>query len=631
MDMGTEPKGEIMDTVFRTRAFACLLGMAGVSGMVDPAAAAPPGWSTQLPVTVVENSDEALIDYQVRLVLDTASLIAAGYMKLDASDLRFGTDAAGTQLLDYWIEGGVNTPSTVVWIRLPLIPASGAANLYLFTGNPAAASASTLSVFDYEGDVENSATNQIFGGTVGGVTNSQRGFRFMPNEDVLLVRFGKNEPSGTTRYITLFDVQTQAILAQTQVAGAAGTYVYADAPQPIWLTQGTQYILEIYQGAADGYYFGPNGTQINPRLTYLDMRYCNGCTQDTFPQNFLTAIHYGYADFQFMTRQHAAIEPTATQSAWTPTVQLVSTGPSVPGSPVTFTATVLGAPEAATGLVAFLDSATPIAGCESVALDAAEPPTATCTTSDFTAGTHVITAQYGGDAVHAASSATLEQIVNPFETMTALASSGTVAPTEPVVLTATVSGEGAPTGNVLFLADSSPISGCEDVPLDAGTPATAVCTTSDLALGDHLIEAQYGGDVENAASSGTLQQTIAPHVTATLLGTSCMTSFVEGQLVTLQAAVQGGSGVTGSIAFFDDAAGPLGSFPVNSGVATYIGGGFVLADDEPMQLHLFRAEYSGDVRNASSTSAWLPMTVLNENEAIMRNGFDIAPVGCPTH
>lgn len=89
MDMETQPKGEIMDTVFRTRAFACLLGMAGVSGMVDPAAAAPPGWSTQLPVTVVENSDEDLIDYQVRLVLDTASLIAAGYMKLDASDLRF--------------------------------------------------------------------------------------------------------------------------------------------------------------------------------------------------------------------------------------------------------------------------------------------------------------------------------------------------------------------------------------------------------------------------------------------------------------------------------------------------------------------------------------------------------------
>ncbi|MEO6687984.1 MAG: hypothetical protein ABIN56_02625 [Dokdonella sp.] len=51
-----------------------------------------PGWSTQLPVTIIEGSGTALANYQVRIVLDTATLISGALMNADGSDLRFGTD-----------------------------------------------------------------------------------------------------------------------------------------------------------------------------------------------------------------------------------------------------------------------------------------------------------------------------------------------------------------------------------------------------------------------------------------------------------------------------------------------------------------------------------------------------------
>jgi hypothetical protein len=91
------------------------LGLACV--LPTAAGATPPGWSTAVPVTIIEESGVDLADYQVRLVVDTASLIGAGEMKPDASDLRFATDFEGSNPIGYWIEGGVGTASTVVWIK----------------------------------------------------------------------------------------------------------------------------------------------------------------------------------------------------------------------------------------------------------------------------------------------------------------------------------------------------------------------------------------------------------------------------------------------------------------------------------------------------------------------------------
>ena len=154
-----------------------------------------------------------------------------------------------------------------------------------------------------------SATDSFSNTNAGGVTDSQRGFRFTANQDILLHSFGKFEPNGTTRTVTLFSYPGAAVLAQNTVSGPAAQYSYAPLSSPIWLTGGSQYICSLYQGSSDGYYF-TSSSQIGQHLTYGDMRYCNSCTPNTFPTNTLSGYHYGFPDFWYFTRNQPAQEPT---------------------------------------------------------------------------------------------------------------------------------------------------------------------------------------------------------------------------------------------------------------------------------------------------------------------------------
>ncbi|MEW6069899.1 MAG: DUF2341 domain-containing protein [Candidatus Thermoplasmatota archaeon] len=113
-------------------------------------------WQYRKPITIAEQSGTALIDYQVLLTIDTASLISVGKMQSDGDDIRF-TDANNIEL-SYWIESGINTTTTKIWVKVPNIPASGTSIIYTYYGNPNASGASngnsTFEFFDnFEGDL----------------------------------------------------------------------------------------------------------------------------------------------------------------------------------------------------------------------------------------------------------------------------------------------------------------------------------------------------------------------------------------------------------------------------------------------------------------------------------------------
>jgi hypothetical protein len=266
-----------------------------------------PGWQYQQPITVTENSGTLVTNYQLKLILDTETPITAAQMNGNGDDIRFTASCTGGTYFNYWIESGINTPATVIWVNVDTLLAGSGRTIYMHYGNDTVPAVSAIPG-TFAGP--HSATDSVAGGVAGGVTNSQRGVRFAANEDILVTSFGKNEPNGNTRYITLFDNATQAILRQMQVSGPAAQYTYEPLAAPIWLNQGQQYILEMYQGGSDGYYFGPSNTQIGQHLTYMDMRYCNGCDQNTFPNNYLNAIHYGYPDLWYYTRNQATPAPT---------------------------------------------------------------------------------------------------------------------------------------------------------------------------------------------------------------------------------------------------------------------------------------------------------------------------------
>jgi len=90
----------------------------------------------------IDNSSNAssLTNYQVLITVDTATLISAGKMRSDCGDIRFYDQANN---LSYWIESGINTSSTKIWVKVPSIPASSTKVIQMYYGNPNLTSASS--------------------------------------------------------------------------------------------------------------------------------------------------------------------------------------------------------------------------------------------------------------------------------------------------------------------------------------------------------------------------------------------------------------------------------------------------------------------------------------------------------
>ncbi len=110
-------------------------------------------WNYRKAITI-SNSGSILTDYQILVTIDTISPISSAKMRLDAGDIRF-TDDDGSTLI-YWIESGINTASTKIWLKIPSIP-SGTKTIYVYYGNPSATYNNSLgatNTFDFYDDFE---------------------------------------------------------------------------------------------------------------------------------------------------------------------------------------------------------------------------------------------------------------------------------------------------------------------------------------------------------------------------------------------------------------------------------------------------------------------------------------------
>jgi len=188
----------------------------------------------------------------------------------------------------------------------------------------------------------------------------------------------------------------------------------------------------------------------------------------------------------------------------TTTTLTSSANPSIVGNPVTLTATVAASSSIPSGSVTFSDSG---AALGTATLNGTG--TATFTTSSLAAGTHLLTASFGGTTgFNASQSTALSQVVNPliFSTTTALSSSANPSSTgATVTFTATVSSSGGiPTGSVTF-SDSGTALGTGTL----NASGIATFATSTLSTGTHTITASYGGAANFSASqSASLSQIV---------------------------------------------------------------------------------------------------------------------------
>ncbi|NTW31655.1 MAG: DUF2341 domain-containing protein [Bacteroidetes bacterium] len=95
------------------------------------------GWLYKKAVTINNTTNSStLTNYQINVIIDHASLVSAGKSKADGSDLRF-TDS-NCNMLDYWIERGVNTASCQIWVEVSSIAASANSQIIMFYGNSSA-------------------------------------------------------------------------------------------------------------------------------------------------------------------------------------------------------------------------------------------------------------------------------------------------------------------------------------------------------------------------------------------------------------------------------------------------------------------------------------------------------------
>jgi len=298
----------------------------------------------------------------------------------------------------------------------------------------------------------------------------------------------------------------------------------------------------------------------------------------------ITAVYGGDANFiggtSLLYAQVITPAPTSVVLASAP-------NPSIYGQTVTLTAAVT--PAAATGTVQFLDGAT------SLGTAAIAGGSAVLTDPTLTAGTHSVTAVYGGSTNYATStSAAIAQTVNKTAPILALASSPNPSvPGQAVTLTA-IMNPAAATGTVQFLDGSTSLG---TVTIAGGS---ATLTVPTLAVGSHPITAVYSGDANYLTATAAATQTVNQMATSVTLASSANPS-AAGQPVMFTATLSSSS-ATGTVQFLDGAT-ALGTGTIASGSAS------LTVPALAVGTHSITAVYSGDANYLGSTSAAVSQTV----------------------
>ncbi len=289
-------------------------------------------------------------------------------------------------------------------------------------------------------------------------------------------------------------------------------------------------------------------------------------------------------------------------TAATSTSLTAAPNPATAGATVTLTATVTsGTAGTITGTVTFLDGGTSI-GTGSVGAGGV----ATLMTSALAAGSHSITASYGGDANYAGSTtATAVTLVINASTKDATTTTFTVSP-NPSISGATVqfltkvtsTTAGTITGTFTVLDGGTAIG---TTPVQAGGVGNL---EMPITHGSHVITVMYGGDSTYAASTSGPTTLVVNQATTTTQVSASPNPSMAGSQVTLTATVTPNTAgvVTGSVTFLDGAT-SIGTGPLSSGVAT------LMTSSLAMGSHSITANYPGDGNNIGSTSTAITQVV----------------------
>ena len=276
------------------------------------------------------------------------------------------------------------------------------------------------------------------------------------------------------------------------------------------------------------------------------------------------------------------------QAATTFTTLSLSAASVAVGQSVTLTATVSGS--SLSGTVTFKDGSTTI-GTGTVSNGKAS-----LNTTFKTAGSHSLTAVYGGDSKNTSSNSAAKTLtVNKASTTTTLSLSATsIAVDQSVTLAVTISG--STSSGTVTLKDGSTTIGTGTV-----SSGKASVNTTFKTVGSHSLTAVYGGDANyNSSTSPAAVLTVNKVATTTILSLSA-TSVAVGQSVTLTVTVAGSS-PSGTVTFKDGST-TIGTGTVSSGKAS------LNTSFNTTGSHSLTVTYGGDANYNSSASAAIALLV----------------------
>lgn len=320
---------------------------------------------------------------------------------------------------------------------------------------------------------------------------------------------------------------------------------------------------------------------------------------NTIGSHTITATYEGDATDAPST----SAEQTVAVTIANPTTTLSVPATAVAGTNVTLMATLTNA-ALPTGNVTFKENGVVIG------VSAVSSGVATYTTQFISVGMHAnLTAEYEGDSnnTSSVSSAKSVNVTIATSTATVTTSLSTAAVSQPVVLTATVTGA-APTGTVTF-KDGTTTLGTEALVLGVANYNAAFSTT-----GSHSITAIYSGDLNNTGSTSPAKvvSVVTKAPTTTVLTTD-VPEAVLGQPMTLTASVTGFT-PTGTVTFKD------GSTTKGTGTLSGSGDTATATLDTTFTTvgsHSLTAVYGGDTNDATSTSAAVVLPVKNETTTVL--------------
>src|SRR5215213_6425736 len=83
-------------------------------------------------IKIYNQHNVGIANYAALVVFSTKTEITAGRMQSDGRDIRFAASKCFPVLYDYYIESGINTDTTYIWVKIPTINALDSVEILMF-------------------------------------------------------------------------------------------------------------------------------------------------------------------------------------------------------------------------------------------------------------------------------------------------------------------------------------------------------------------------------------------------------------------------------------------------------------------------------------------------------------------